>query len=152
MNRAQHIIPSGIIFAVGVWVAYVSFTQQPAGAFLFPRLIATLFVLLSAWTFGKACLGLSRVGDGISTRMLINFLPGLVVATVYVFWAAKGLGFYTATTIAFFVVLSLYDPAPHSEAKTWVKRVIITVCFLAVMYGLFAQLLGVFTPKEILFS
>lgn len=151
MNRSQHIVPSGIVFAVGIYVTYVSYTQQPAAAFLFPRIIATLFVVLAGWTFGKACLGLSRVGNGISMQMFANLLPGLIVAAVYIFWAAKTLGFYTATTIAFFLVLSIYDPAPHSEGKTWVKRAVITAGFLAVMYGLFAGLLKVYTPKEILF-
>lgn len=151
MNKSQHIVPSGIVFAVGIYVTYVSYTQQPAAAFLFPRLIATLFVVLAGWTFGKACLGLSRVGSGISMQMFTNLLPGLIVAAVYIFWAAKTLGFYTATTIAFFVVLSIYDPAPHSEGKSWVKRVVTTAGFLAVMYGLFGLLLKVYTPKEILF-
>lgn len=151
MNKSQHIVPSGIVFAVGIYVTYVSYTQQPAAAFLFPRLIATLFVVLAGWTFGKACLCLSRVGSGISMQMFTNLLPGLIVAAVYIFWAAKTLGFYTATTIAFFVVLSIYDPAPHSEGKSWVKRVVTTAGFLAVMYGLFGLLLKVYTPKEILF-
>ncbi|WP_171178974.1 tripartite tricarboxylate transporter TctB family protein [Ruegeria sp. HKCCD8929] len=151
MNRAQHIVPSGIVFAVGCWVAWISYTQQPAEAFLFPRLIATVFVVLAAWTFGKAVLGLSKVGAGVSRSMIINLTPGLLVALIYVFWAAKALGFYTATAAAFFILLSLYDPAPHSEVWTWIRRGIITGVFVAVMYGLFALLLNVYTPREILF-
>jgi len=151
MTRTQHIIPSGIVFAVGVWVAYVSYTQQPAEAFLFPRLISTVFVVLAAWTFIKACLGWSKVGEGVNVGMIVNLIPGLIVAGIYIFWAAKGLGFYTATTIAFFILLSMYDPASHGSPKTWIKRVIITACFMAVMYGLFAKLLKVYTPREIFF-
>ena len=151
MNRAQHIIPSGIIAFVGIWVAYVSYTQTPSEAFLFPRLISTVFVILALWTFGKAVLGLSKVGLGVSMSMFTNLLPGLLVMVVYVFWAAKGLGFYTGTALAFFVALSLYDPAPHSEVKSWIKRLTITAGFIAVMYLLFALVLKVWTPKEILF-
>ncbi|KIC18898.1 tripartite tricarboxylate transporter TctB family protein [Leisingera sp. ANG-Vp] len=151
MNRSQHILGSGLVFAVGIWVAWVSYTQAPAEAFLFPRLIASVFVVLAGWTFGKAVLGLSKVGSGISRSMFISMVPGLVVMAVYVFWAAKALGFYTATAIAFFILLSLYDPAPHSEGKTWAKRALITAIFVAVMYGLFAKLLSVYTPREILF-
>ncbi|MCL6285890.1 tripartite tricarboxylate transporter TctB family protein [Ruegeria sp. 2012CJ41-6] len=151
MNRSQHIFGSGIVFAVGLWVTWISYTQQPAEAFLFPRLIASVFVVLAGWTFGKAVLGLSKVGIGVSRTMFVNLLPGLVVMLIYVFWAAKTMGFYTATAIAFFILLSLYDPAPHAEAKSWIKRAIITGVFVAVMYGLFALLLNVYTPKEILF-
>ncbi|UWQ78287.1 tripartite tricarboxylate transporter TctB family protein [Leisingera sp. S132] len=151
MNRSQHILGSGLVFAVGIWVTWVSYTQQPAEAFLFPRLIASVFVVLAGWTFGKAALGLSKVGSGISRTMFLNMVPGLAVMLVYVFWAAKALGFYTATAITFFILLSLYDPAPHAQGRTWVRRALITAGFVAVMYGLFAKLLSVYTPREILF-
>lgn len=151
MSRMQHIIPSGIIALVGIWVAWISYTQQPSEAFLFPRLISTVFVALALWTFLKALLGWSKVGRGISLHMISNLAPGLIVALVYIFWAAKTLGFYTSTTIAFFILVSLYDPAPHSAAQSWIKRALITAVFMGVMYGLFALLLKVYTPREILF-
>lgn len=151
LPRIQHVVASGMVAAVGVWVAYLSYTQQPAEAFLFPRLISTVFVVLALWTFAKACLGWTKVGKGISLQAFSNLLPGLIVALVYVFWAAKGLGFYTATTIAFFVLFSLYDPAPHSALKSWIRRAVVTACFMAVMYGLFSMLLKVYTPREVLF-
>lgn len=151
LPRTQHMIASGVIALVGVTVAYISFTQEPAAAFTFPRLISSVFAVLAIWTFGKAIMGRTKVGPGLSADAVRNMLPGLIVMVVYVFWAAKGLGFYTATTIAFFILLSLYDPAPHGEAKSWIKRVLITAGFMAVIYGLFAQLLYVFTPREILF-
>lgn len=151
LPRIQHIIGSGVVAAVGLWVTYISYTATPSEAFLFPRLIATVFVVLAVWTFAKACLGWTKVGNGISTTQLKNLAPGLVVALVYIFWAAKGFGFYTATTVAFFILLSLYDPAPHGALKSWLKRIAITAGFMLVMYGLFAKLLVVFTPREIFF-
>ena len=149
LPRNQHIAASGIIAGVGIWVAYVSFTQEPAAAFVFPRLIASVFAVLAIWTFAKAVMGRTKVGSGLSGVELRNMLPGLVVKLVYAFWAAKALGFYTATAIAFFILLTLYDPAPHNAPQTWIKRVLITAGFMAVMYGLFAVLLNVFTPREI---
>lgn len=151
LPRNQHIVASGLIAAVGVSIAYISFTQEPADAFIFPRLISSVFAVLAIWTFVKAILGRTKVGNGISYDAMRNMLPGLIVAIIYVYWAAKALGFYTATAIAFFILLSLYDPAPHSEMKSWGKRLLITAGFMAVMYGLFAQLLNVFTPREIFF-
>ena len=151
LPRNQHIIASGIVAAIGVSIAYISFTQEPAAAFTFPRLISSVFAVLAIWTFVKALLGRSKVGNGLDAIAMRNMAPGLVVAMIYAFWAAKALGFYTATTIAFFVLLALYDPAPHGELKTWAKRAAITAGFILVMYGLFAQLLNVFTPREILF-
>ncbi|KGK79781.1 hypothetical protein PM03_03600 [Thalassobacter stenotrophicus] len=151
LPRNQHIVASGLIAAVGVSIAYISFTQELADAFIFPRLISSVFAVLAIWTFGKAILGRTKVGNGISYDAMRNMLPGLIVAIIYVYWAAKAFGFYTATAIAFFILLSLYDPSPHSELKSWGKRLLITAGFIAVMYGLFAQLLNVFTPQEIFF-
>lgn len=151
MTRLQHIIPSAIIAAVGAWVTWISFTQTPAEAFLFPRLISVVFLALALWTLGKAVLGLSRTGTGLSMTAFVNLCPGLVVMAIYVFWAAKGLGFYTATTLAVFALLSIYDPAPAHRLGTWVKRAIVTAIYMAVMYGLFAIVLKVYTPREIFF-
>ena len=140
-----------MIAAIGLTVAYISFTQEPAEAFLFPRLISSVFAVLAIWTFVKAALGRSKVGDGLSGEAMKNLAPGLIGVVIYVFWAAKGFGFYTATATAFFILLSLYDPAPHGVIKSWGKRMLITAGFMVVMYGLFAQLLYVFTPREIFF-
>lgn len=151
LPRSQHIAASGIIAAVGVTIVYISFTQEPADAFIFPRLISSVFAVLAIWTFGKAVMGRTKVGNGIGWEAMRNMLPGLIVLVVYIFWATKTLGFYTATAVAFFVLLSLYDPAPHNDPKTWAKRIAITAGFMLVMYGLFAQLLNVFTPREVFF-
>ncbi len=151
LPRTQHIIASGLVAAVGIWVAFVSYTQEPAAAFLFPRLISTVFVILALWTFAKAIMGRTRVGNGLNAEAMRNIVPGLIVAIVYVYWAASALGFYTASAIAFFILVSLYDPAPHGALKSWIKRILITAGFVAVMYGLFAELLSVFTPREIFF-
>ena len=151
MRQWQHVLPSGAIALLGIWICYVSYTQTPAQSFLFPRLISSVFVVLALWTFGKAVLGKSRVGSGISLTLFTNILPGLIISAVYIYWAAAGLGFYTGTTIAFFLLLSFYDPAPHDELRSWIKRVLITAGFITVMYLLFSMLLNVYTPREVLF-
>lgn len=149
--QVQHIMASGLVAAVGVGVAYISYTAQPSQAFLFPRIISTGFAGLAIWTFCKALIGKTKVGNGLDRTAVVNIAPGLLVALIYVFWAAKALGFYTASALAFFVLLTLYDPAPHNAARSWIKRSVITAGFVAVMYGLFAMLLNVFTPQEIFF-
>ena len=48
MNRLEQAIPAGIIMLVGLWVAFTSYTQTPAEAFVFPRLVSAVFVAISA--------------------------------------------------------------------------------------------------------
>ncbi|WP_308918323.1 tripartite tricarboxylate transporter TctB family protein [Jannaschia sp. LMIT008] len=151
LPRSQHVVASGIIAAVGLSVAWISWTQEPAAAFVFPRLIATVFAVLAVWTFLKALTGRTKVGAGLSGQAVRQLAPGLVVTLVYVFWAAQAIGFYTATALTVLILLVLYDPAPHGRAGTWAKRIAITAGFVAVMYGLFAGVLNVFTPREVFF-
>ncbi len=147
MNYLQHRISSGVIAVIAVWVCWISYTQKPAEAFLFPRVIATIFMTLAIWTFIKALLGRTKTGNGLSLQAAKNMAPGIVIAGIYIFWAAKALGFYVSGTIAFFMLLSFYDPASNNEPKTWIKRVIITVGFITIMYALFALVLQVYTPR-----
>jgi hypothetical protein len=150
-SRLQHTVSSGIVFLIAAIVTYISFTQQPADAFLFPRLISIFFVGLASWNFVRALSGVAKVGVGLDMNEFKNIVPGLVVMLIFVFFAAKLIGFYLASTIAFMLIFTLYDPAPLSDGKSWVKRLIVTVCFMAVMYCLFSLLLKVQTPSGILF-
>ncbi len=150
-SRSQHVVSSGIILAIAALVTWISFTQEPADAFLFPRLIAIFFAGLAVWNFIRAITGLSRVGEGLDLSSFKNILPGLLVMLIYVFFAAKMLGFYLASTIAFMTIYTLYDPAPPGDANSWGKRLRVTVIFMTVMYGLFALLLKVQTPRGIWF-
>lgn len=150
-SRLQHTISSGVVLLVAAIVTYISFTQEPADAFLFPRLIAIFFISLAAWNFVRALTGVAKVGVGLNMNEFKNIVPGLITMLVFVFFAAKAVGFYLASTIAFMIIFTLYDPAPLNDGKAWVKRLIVTVCFMAVMYCLFALLLKVQTPSGILF-
>lgn len=151
MNRLEQAIPAGVIMALGLWVAFVSFTQQPAEAFVFPRLVSAVFVVLSVWVFVQSLMKDDKGFSSISGNTWRKILPGLVIAVIYVFWMGKALGFYTASAIAVFALISIYDSNSHKEVAVWIKRVAITAGFVVVMYLLFAMLLGVFTPRELLF-
>ncbi|MEP1205797.1 MAG: tripartite tricarboxylate transporter TctB family protein [Rhizobiaceae bacterium] len=149
--RLQHLIPAGCVLLLAAAVTYISFTQEPADSFLFPRIISMAFILLAGWNFIRAAAGMAKVGGGISKATAMNILPGLVVMIVFVFWAAKGLGFYVASTLAFMTIYSLYDPVPFSSVRDWIKRIIITGAFMCVIYGLFSMLLQVQTPRGLFF-
>ena len=146
-SRAQHVVPGAVVLGVALLVAWLSFTQEPADAFLFPRVVSVAFVVLAVWNFARAAMGLARVGGGVDRATAMAVLPGLVVMGVFVFFAAKALGFYVSSTLAFLTLYTLYDPAPLSSARDWGKRVLVTAVFMAVIYALFAMLLQVQTPR-----
>lgn len=150
-SRLQHAVSSTAILIIAAIVTWISFTQQPADAFLFPRLISIFFCSLAVWNFFRAISGMSKVGDGISRNTLLNLLPGLFVMLAFVYFGAKGLGFYLASTIAFLTIFTLYDPTPLSDLRGWAKRIGVTLIFMTIIYGLFALLLKVQTPRGIWF-
>ena len=114
-QRYQHLIPASVILALAVVVAYLSFTQQPAEAFLFPRIISIVFVALSVWNFIRAATGLARTGGGLTKGETLNLLPGLIVMVMLIFWAAPTFGFYVSSTVAFFILYTLYDRAAYTS-------------------------------------
>lgn len=148
--RLQHLVPATLVLAVAAIVAWLSFTQDPAEAFLFPRLISVVFAALAVWNFLRAVLGLSRIGGGLSREVMSSIAPGLAVMLVFVFFVARELGFYASSALAFMTVYSIYDPAPLGSARAWLKRLIVSIGFMIVIYALFALLLKVQTPRGIL--
>ncbi|MGB0866944.1 MAG: tripartite tricarboxylate transporter permease, partial [Granulosicoccaceae bacterium] len=102
----QHCVSSALVLITAAVVTWLSMTQEPAEAFLFPRLIAVFFIGFAVWNFYRATTGLARVGDGVPLSMFSQMLPGLAVEAILVFIAAEALGFYVAGSIAFFLVFS----------------------------------------------
>lgn len=151
VSRIQYIVPALLVLALAATVAWISFTREPADAFLFPRLISGVMLLLALWNALRAVRGLSRVGGGVAGREILTVLPGIVVICALVFFAAKMLGFYAASTLAFFTLFTLYDPASHGDWRSWLKRIVVTLVFMGVIYLLFTVLLKVQTPRGLYF-
>jgi hypothetical protein len=146
-NRLQQSLPAALIVGLAVWVAYVSFNVDDPEPYLFPRLVSVGLVFLSGLALFQAITGKGQPTEGLNTEIAVNIAPALVVMAGFVFYAVEFLGMFTASTLAFLLVQILYDPSPHTEAKTWVRRIIVTAGFMAVMYGLFSLLLKVQTPR-----
>jgi len=150
-SRLQHLLPATLVLILAVTVTWLSYTREPSDAFLFPRLISSVMVLLAIWNFLRALFGLAKVGDGLSGQTMLRIFPGVLVMLALVYFAAKTLGFYVASFLAFLCVYSLYDPASHLSAKSWIKRLVITAGFMVVIYALFTLLLKVQTPRGLYF-
>jgi len=150
-RRIQHLAPNLLIAALAIFVTWLSFTQEPAQAYLFPRLISAFMTVMALWSLARAVLGVSRVGEGLSAATALNLTPGIVLILIYVFWAAKTFGFYTSSAAAFLLLFTIYDPTPLTSIRGWALRIVITASFMAVMYALFTLLLKVQVPRGLYF-
>ncbi|MBV0892648.1 tripartite tricarboxylate transporter TctB family protein [Paracoccus sp. Z118] len=150
-NRMQHLVPASAVLALAAGVTFLSFTQEPAEAFLFPRVIAVAMLVLAVWNFARAALGLARVGSGVSLRPFLNILPGLAVVVALIFAGLTLLGFYAASFLGFLAIYTIYDPVPLTHGGGWLRRIAVSAAFMMVIYALFARLLQVQTPQGLLF-
>ena len=119
LPRNQHIVASGLVAVVGIWVTYISYTAEPAEAFLFPAcIIATDLCRAGALDLRQGDAGeIQAWATAFRATQSRTSCPGFSSQLIYAFWAAETLGFYTASTLAFFILLSLYDPAAHGELQ-----------------------------------
>jgi hypothetical protein len=150
-SRAQQVAAATILLGLGLWVAYVSFRVEDPQPYLFPQLISMALVALAGITFVRALSGIERAGNGFSFSKFINLAPAIVLMGLYIFVLAPMLGYYIAAAIAFFTLYTLYDPQPHSELRTWVTRLAITVGFISIIYVVFNLGLQVQTPRGLFF-
>ena len=74
-RNIQQISAAAIVLAVAAVVAWMSYTREPAAAFLFPRVIAIVFFILACWNFARAAMGLILGPIAES-----NFLQGSLIA------------------------------------------------------------------------
>ena len=109
-NRLQHIVPGLAIFVLASVVTWLSFTEQPAQSFLFPRVISVVFIALATWNLIRAVTGMSKIGRGIPVATVKNLAPGLAVMLLYVFFGAKHLGFYLGSVLRLFRHLQFLRP------------------------------------------
>lgn len=144
-----------LIFVLSIIVAYLSFTQQPSEAFVFPRVISVIFVFLSFVNLAQSIfLRVSCDSDsglGISFLQLRNMFLGLLIMLLYVFWGSWFLGFYVSSGVCFFLLYSLYDSSGLFSFFDIFKRLLITLSFMCIIYGLFALVLRVQTPLGVFF-
>ena len=148
-GRTQQSIAAGIIFALSLWVAYVSFNVGDPQPYLFPRLFSVVMVALAGVALFRALRGANRTGTVMGARQMTRIVPVIVAMLLYVFALIPLLGFYTAAAVSFFAIYTIYDPESHLSPMTWAKRVVITAGFIGLIYVVFALGLRVQTPRAL---
>ena len=150
-SHFQNIVISGIVASAALFIVYLSYTAEPSDAFLFPQIVSTCFFILSFWEFGRTFLGKVNAVEDLDWIILGNLLPGLLIVLTYVFVAARVLGFYTASALAIFLILAIYDQASNLRRRKWMIYALLTTGFIIFLYNLFSALLGVSPPRGLIF-
>ena len=144
-------MPAIVTAALSLLFLALNLTQDDLESYQFPLLLAIILCLLSAMfllsTFTSPVSSESKGGFAIDWAAV---LPGLLVGIAY-YLSLEWIGFYSASYLAFLIIIVLYDKSTAMSAKSILTKAVIAVLFIAALYGLFFYALHVQAPRGILF-
>lgn len=129
----------------------LSFYNTDAETYLFPRIIAVALLSLSIILLISNWVAKSETDDNAGGhRYFRDLLPGLVIGLLFTM-ALETVGFYTSSFFAFLALLSVYGKRRALDPKALVKKLVISLAFMMVLYLLFWVGLHVRTPTGWIF-
>lgn len=140
--------------AVAGLFSFLSFYDTDAETYLFPRIIAiallgfSVILLISNLYASQA--SLKHSVDQNKGNHFFKILPGLVIGFIYL-TLMEPAGFYACSFFVFLAFLLLYGKREMTDPKAFVKKVMVSIGFVFVLYLLFWQGLNVRTPTGWLF-
>ena len=133
------------ILLISIMLAYASFSGKQPEAYLFPKIITSVMIILSSLSLAVYFLEKTKKIAKINISKLSIYLISLIL---FVFFG-ETLGFYFLSLMLFLTVCYYY-----SEDKSFKKIIInglVTLLFMLFIYFLFSILLKVQVPRFFLF-
>ena len=134
------------VMILSILLAIASFGAGNPEAYLFPRIITSVMLLLSLLLL---MFHFYEKNYQIETINISKLSPILILIIFFIF-TGESLGFYFSTSIIFLTVCYFYFPQ-----KKYVKKLLffllIGACFMTTIYFLFSFLLKVQVPRFFLF-
>jgi len=135
-----------ITLILSILLAFVSFTGGASEAYLFPRIITSIMLLLSVLLLA---FHFYEKNYQIETINISKLSPILILIIFFIF-TGEYLGFYFSTSIIFLTVCYFYFPQ-KKDVKKLLLILLIGTCFMTTIYFLFSFLLKVQVPRFFLF-
>jgi len=133
------------ILLISIMLAYVSFSGKQSEAYLFPKIITSVMIILSSLSLVVYFFDKTKKMAEINFSKLSIYLISLIL---FIFFG-EILGFYFLTIILFLAVCYFYSE--RKSFKTIIYNILITSLFMLFIYFLFSILLKVQVPRFFLF-
>jgi len=134
------------IMILSMLLAIASFGAGNPEAYLFPRIITSIMLLLSL-----LLLVFHFYEKNYQTETInISKLSPILILIIFFIFAGEYLGFYFSTSIIFLTVSYFYFPR-KKDVKKLLFFLLIGACFMTTIYFLFSFLLKVQVPRFFLF-
>ena len=132
------------ILFISIMLAYASFSGKQSEAYLFPKIITSVMIILSSLSLVHYFFETKKIAE-INISKLSIYLISLIL---FIFFG-EILGFYFLTIILFLTVCYFYSE--HKSFKIIIYNILITSLFMLFIYFLFSILLKVQVPRFFLF-
>tara|TARA_B100000029_G_scaffold337763_1_gene329994 strand:- start:11 stop:448 length:438 start_codon:yes stop_codon:yes gene_type:complete len=129
------------ILLISIILAYVSFGGKQSEAYLFPKIITSVMIILSSLSLVVYFFDKTKKMAEINISKLSIYLISLIL---FIFFG-EILGFYFLTIILFLIVCYFYSE--HKSFKVIIYNILITSLFMLFIYFLFSILLKVQVPR-----
>jgi len=133
------------ILLISIMLAYVSFSGKQSEAYLFPKIITSVMIILSSLSLVVYFFDKTKKMAEINISKLSIYLISIIL---FIFFG-EILGFYFLTIILFLTVCYFYSE--RKSFKIIIYNILITSLFMLFIYFLFSILLKVQVPRFFLF-
>jgi len=135
------------ILIISISLGYVSFTggvETTKEAYLFPKLITTVMIILSTFSLIIYFLNKTKSFSEINIQKLSVYLISLIL---FIF-LGETIGFYFLAILIF--LINSYYYSESKNLKRFIQNIVVTILFMAFIYLLFSVMLKVQVPRFIL--
>ena len=134
------------VMILSILLAIASFGAGSPEAYLFPRIITSIMLLLSL-----LLLVFHFYEKNYQTETInISKLSPILILIIFFIFTGEYLGFYFSTSIIFLTISYFYFPQ-KKDIKKLLFFLLIGTCFMTTIYFLFSFLLKVQVPRFFLF-
>jgi hypothetical protein len=129
------------ILLISIMLAYASFSGKQSEAYLFPKIITSVMIILSSLSLVIYFFEKTKKITEVNISKLSIYLISLIL---FIFFG-EILGFYFLTIILFLTVCYFYSE--QKNFKIIIYNILITSLFMLFIYLLFSILLKVQVPR-----
>ena len=142
INKLSSVV---LVLILSILLAYASFSGGTSEAYIFPKLLSTVMIILSFLSLILYFYNKNEKITEVDIKKLSIYLGSLLLFLVF----GELLGFYFLAVLIFLIICYVYSEKKNKKSIFY--NFLITICFMIFIYFLFAILLKVQAPRFFLF-
>ena len=142
INKLSSVV---LVLILSILLAYASFSGGTSEAYIFPKLLSTVMIILSFLSLVLYLYNKNEKITEVDIKKLSIYLSSLLLFLVF----GELLGFYFLAVLIFLIICYVYSEKKNKKSVFY--NFLITICFMIFIYFLFAILLKVQAPRFFLF-